>query len=64
MRYLYFNKNRTGYIAFKDSLHFKLHLQSVLSFGRSSINYSLKWALEMLQESKDNSTKRLENVTI
>lgn len=59
MRYLfYFNKNRTGYVPFRDASHFKLCLQSVLPFGR--INYNVKWALEKHLESKGKRTKRLE----
>lgn len=59
----YFNKNRTGCVPYKDSLHFKLCVQSALSFGRSSINYNVKWALEMFLESKSKRTKKLENIT-
>ena len=57
----YLNKNRTGNAPFKDSLHVTLCLQNAPSFGRSIINYNVKWVLEMLLEPKGKRTRKLEN---
>lgn len=46
------------------TLHFKLCLQSALSFGRSNIKYNVKCALEMLLESKGKRTRSLETITM
>lgn len=55
--FFYINKNRTGYVPFKDSPHFKLCLQSIPSFDRTSINYNVKMALEVLWNQKARGLK-------
>lgn len=42
----YVNKKRTGCVPFTDSPHFKLHLQSVLSYGSNNINHNVNGFLK------------------